>query len=60
MAGVFWLFSSVCILGFAVVWRVLPETKGKTLEDIERDLLGTAAATESGVESSAESIVDTA
>jgi sugar porter (SP) family MFS transporter len=42
MAGVFWLFSSVCLVGFAVVWRVLPETKGKTLEDIERELLGVA------------------
>jgi MFS family permease len=43
MAGVFWLFSSVCIVGFLVVWRVLPETRGKTLEDIERDLFGAAA-----------------
>ncbi|PXA04848.1 MFS transporter [Coraliomargarita sinensis] len=40
MSGVFWLFAGVCIVGFLVVRRVLPETKGRTLEDIERDLYG--------------------
>jgi sugar porter (SP) family MFS transporter len=38
MAGVFWLFATVCVVGFLVVRRVLPETRGRTLEDIERDL----------------------
>ncbi len=40
MAGVFWLFAGVCAVGFVVVRRVLPETRGKTLEDIERELFG--------------------
>jgi sugar porter (SP) family MFS transporter len=43
MAGVFWLFAGVCTVGFLVVRRVLPETRGKTLEDIERDLFGAGA-----------------
>lgn len=38
MAGVFFLFAAVCALGLLIARKVLPETKGKTLEDIERDL----------------------
>ncbi len=38
-AGSFWLFALICLLGFIYVWRVLPETKGKTLEAIERELV---------------------
>lgn len=38
MSGVFWLFAGVCIIGFLVVRRILPETKGRTLEEIEREL----------------------
>ena len=34
-AGTFWLYAAVCILGFVGVKRGLPETKGKTLEEIE-------------------------
>jgi sugar porter (SP) family MFS transporter len=35
-AGTFWLYSGICVAGFLfVLWRV-PETKGKTLEQIER------------------------
>ncbi len=37
--GAFWTFAGVCILGFIVVLKKLPETKGKTLEDIERELV---------------------
>jgi SP family sugar porter-like MFS transporter len=38
--GTFWLYGIICLIGFAVVlWR-LPETKGKTLEQIERELVG--------------------
>jgi len=40
MSGVFWLFAAVCIGGLLVVRKVLPETKGRSLEDIERDLYG--------------------
>jgi sugar porter (SP) family MFS transporter len=34
-AGTFWVYAGVCLLGFAGVKRWLPETKGKTLEEIE-------------------------
>lgn len=34
IGGAFWLFSAVCILGFLFGWRMLPETKGRTLEEI--------------------------
>jgi SP family arabinose:H+ symporter-like MFS transporter len=35
-AGVFLLYALVSIAAFLFVWRVVPETKGKTLEEIER------------------------
>ena len=35
-AGTFWLYSGICVIGFLFVWRRVPETKGKTLEQIER------------------------
>ncbi|RUL91922.1 MULTISPECIES: sugar porter family MFS transporter [Micromonospora] len=34
-AGVFALFAGLCALGFLFVWRYLPETRGKTLEQIQ-------------------------
>ena len=37
--GVFWLYGLVCVVGFFVVLTKLPETKGKSLEDIERELV---------------------
>ncbi len=38
-ANTFWLFAAVCILGFLFIWKYVPETKGKTLEQIERELV---------------------
>ncbi len=38
-AGTFWLYASICVIGFAFIFFRLPETKGKTLEDIERQLV---------------------
>lgn len=35
-AGVFWLFGVMCFPYMWIVWKLLPETKGMTLEDIER------------------------
>ena len=34
-SGAFWLYACVCAVGFLGVKRWLPETKGKTLEEIE-------------------------
>jgi len=33
-AGVFWLFAGVCVFSFFFCWRLVPETKGRTLEEI--------------------------
>jgi SP family arabinose:H+ symporter-like MFS transporter len=34
-AGTFWVFSFFCLVGFVVILKMLPETKGKSLEQIE-------------------------
>ncbi len=36
-SGTFWLYGIICVIGFVVVLTRLPETKGKSLEQIERD-----------------------
>jgi MFS family permease len=33
-AGVFWIYSAVCIFAVIFAWSMVPETKGKTLEEI--------------------------
>ncbi|HEX3798569.1 MAG TPA: sugar porter family MFS transporter [Verrucomicrobiae bacterium] len=38
-AGTFWLYAAICVLGFIFMVVKLPETKGKTLEEIERELV---------------------
>jgi len=38
-AGTFWLYGAICVAGFVFIKLKLPETKGKTLEQIERDLV---------------------
>jgi MFS transporter, SP family, arabinose:H+ symporter len=32
----FWLYAAMCALDLVFMWRFLPETKGRTLEEIER------------------------
>lgn len=38
-ANNFWLYGMICLLGFVVLKMVLPETKGKTLEEIEKQFV---------------------
>ncbi|MFZ0908859.1 MAG: sugar porter family MFS transporter [Candidatus Acidiferrales bacterium] len=33
-AGAFWVFAGICLFTFYFCWRLVPETKGKTLEEI--------------------------
>lgn len=38
-AGTFWLYAGICLFGFVFILRKLPETKGKSLEAIENELI---------------------
>lgn len=38
--GAFWLFGVVCFIGLFFVIFYVPETQGKSLEDIERKMMG--------------------
>jgi MFS transporter, SP family, xylose:H+ symportor len=39
MARTFWVYASICFAGLVFVYKCVPETKGKSLEAIERELL---------------------
>jgi len=38
-ANTFWLYAGVCAVGAVFILRCVPETKGKTLEQIEREFV---------------------
>lgn len=38
-SGTFWLYAVICVAGFIFVTLQLPETKGKSLEELERQLV---------------------
>jgi SP family sugar porter-like MFS transporter len=38
-SGTFWLYGVICIAGFFFILHKLPETKGKSLEEIEHELI---------------------
>jgi len=38
-SGTFWIYSSICLVAFIFLWRRCPETKGKTLEQLEKELV---------------------
>ena len=37
-AGTFWLYSAICLAGLVFILLRVPETKGKTLEQIEQEI----------------------
>ena len=37
-SGTFWLYGAICVAGGLFIFVKLPETNGRTLEEIERDL----------------------
>lgn len=37
-SGTFWLYGFICLAGFLFILKKLPETKGKSLEEIEHEL----------------------
>jgi SP family sugar porter-like MFS transporter len=37
-SGTFWIYSTICLCGFLFFLRKLPETKGKSLEELEQQL----------------------
>lgn len=38
-SGTFWLYGMICLLGFFFILKKLPETKGKSLEQIEHEMI---------------------
>jgi sugar porter (SP) family MFS transporter len=38
----FWLYAAMCVVLIVVVWRWVPETKGKSLEEIEQEWMSRA------------------
>ena len=48
-AGTFWVYAVICLLGFIFIILKLPETKGKSLEEIERSLVNANASKDDAV-----------
>ena len=38
-SGTFWIYSGICICAFIFLYRRCPETKGKSLEQLEKELV---------------------
>jgi SP family arabinose:H+ symporter-like MFS transporter len=39
-SGTFWLCGIICLAGLVFIFKQLAETKGKTLEEIEEEIVG--------------------
>lgn len=39
MANTFWVYAAICAVGFVFIKAFVPETKGKSLEQIEKELV---------------------
>ena len=39
-SGTFWVYSVICLCAFVFLYRRCPETKGKSLEQLEKELTG--------------------
>ena len=39
-AGTFWIYGGICLAGIFYLQKSIPETKGKSLEELELELLG--------------------
>ena len=38
-SGTFWIYSAICFCAFVFLWSRCPETKGKSLEELEHELI---------------------
>ena len=38
-SGSFWIYSAICLCAFLFLWKRCPETKGKSLEELEKELI---------------------
>lgn len=54
-AATFWTFAAFCVIAFFTVYKMLPETKGKSLEEIEAEWGGRLTAEELAEEASMQS-----
>ena len=44
-SGSFWIYSAICLAAFAFFLRRCPETKGRSLDELEKELAGHATTT---------------
>ena len=38
-SGTFWIYTAICVAAFIYLRRAMPETKGKSLEELEKELI---------------------
>ena len=38
-SGTFWIYSGICMVAFIFLWNRCPETKGKSLDELEKELI---------------------